>query len=140
MAEVDSALINQIEELLTTYKIFYDQHFLKNKQDVSHESVGDELELLEDLLETVQSQLVKSLQNLIPDVRALVKPSSDLSNLIKKYQESSFSVQNLELCFKTVESTREALSEIVKLAAAKNLTKKTADDQVFSQKAFNILP
>ena len=128
MAEVDLALINQIVELLTSYKKFYDQHFMKNKQD---ESEVEELELLEDLLEIVQSQLVKSLQNLIPEVRALVKPSSDLSDLIKMYQESSFSVQNLELCFKTVESASDALAEIINLATAKNLAKKTADDQVF---------
>ena len=128
MAEVDLALINQIVELLTAYKKIYDQHFMKNKQD---ESEVEELELLEDLLETVQSQLVKSLQNLIPKVRALVKPSSDLSDLIKAYKESSFSVQNLELCFKTVESASDALAEIINLATAKNLAKKTADDQVF---------
>ena len=128
MAEVDLALINQIVELLTSYKKFYYQHFMKNKQD---ESEVEELELLEDLLEIVQSQLVKSLQNLIPEVRALVKPSSDLSDLIKMYQESSFSVQNLELCFKTVESASDALAEIINLATAKNLAKKTADDQVF---------
>ena len=129
VGEIDSALHEQIEDLLTAYKNFHDKHFMNKTQDIGQEP-KEEWKLLEDLLETVQTQLVKSLQNLIPEVRALVKPSSDLSDLIKKYQESSFSVQNLELCLKTIQSTYKTLNQIINLAEAKKLTKKKADDQV----------
>ena len=135
MAEVDSSLVKQIEELLFAYKNFYNQHYIIKTQNSSHRPEDVRMELLEDLLENVQSQLIKSLQKLIPDVRALVKPSSDLSNLIKRYQESSFSVQNLGLCLKTIRgapirATHETLNQIINLAETKNLTMKKTDDQV----------
>ena len=131
VAEIDSALNKQIEDLLAAYKNFHDKHFMNKTQDIGQEP-KEEWKLLEDLLETVQTQLVKSLQNLIPEVRALVKPSSDLSDLIKKYQESCFSAQNFELCLKTIQSTYKTLIQIGNLVKAKNLTKKKADDQVLS--------
>ena len=130
VAEIDSALHKQIEDLLTAYKNFHDKHFMNKTQDIGQEPKEDELKLLEELLKTVPIQLVKSLQNLIPEVRALVKPSSDLSDLINQYQESCFSVQNLELCLETIQSTYKTLNQIINLAEAKKLTKKKADDQV----------
>ena len=131
VGEIDSALNKQIEDLLAAYKNFHDKHFMNKTQDIGQEP-KEEWKLLEDLLETVQTQLVKSLQNLIPEVRALVKPSSDLSDLIKKYQESCFSAQNFKLCLKTIQSTYKTLIQIGNLVKAKNLTKKKADDQVLS--------
>ena len=128
MAEVESSLVKQVADLLAGYKNVHRQLVEYQTPDTRQQTTEDELQLLEDLLEDVESQFVRSLKSLVPEVRALVKPSSDLSDLIKKYQESCFSAQNLEMSFKSIRATSDTVAKILKLAEVKNLPKREADD------------
>ena len=117
---VGSDVVEEVEGLLSGYNKVQNElaNFIAcNTNDWPDEDV----QLFEHLLQTVLSQIGKSLQNLVPQIRESIEPWVELSFLIQKYRESSFSPKNFRLCFETISSTSNILSKFLRIGREKSV-------------------
>ena len=117
---VGSDVVEEVEGLISGYNKVQNElaNFIAcNTNDWPDEDV----QLFEHLLQTVLSQIGKSLQNLVPQIRESIEPWVELSFLIQKYRESSFSPKNFRLCFETISSTSNILSKFLRIGREKSV-------------------